>query len=214
MFMVGFDINTKAYFTISTSIIAIPTAIKILNWLATLWTSNFYFTTPLFFIIGFLFSFTFGGFTGLIIASCIIDNLLHDTYFIIGHFHYVLSLGAVYTIFASFYNYINLLTSINYNEFLGRLHYTFFFISSNLLFLSMHVLGIYCCPRRIFDYSILYIRFHWFNSFALIGIILSLLFFIFSIIILWYVFKSWLNPINTGIIIYILLIFNIILLFL
>ncbi len=81
MFIVGFDIDTKAYFTISTSIIAIPTAIKILNWLATIWSGCFFYITPVFFIIGFLFSFTFGGFTGLIIASCIIDNLLHDTYF-------------------------------------------------------------------------------------------------------------------------------------
>jgi heme/copper-type cytochrome/quinol oxidase subunit 1 len=183
MFMVGFDIDTKAYFTISTSIIAIPTAIKILNWLATIWTGCFFYITPLFFIIGFLFSFSFGGFTGLIIASCILDNLLHDTYFIIGHFHYVLSLGAVYTIFASIYNYINILTCIIYNELLGRLHYTFFFISSNIIFLSMHILGINSFPRRIFDYPILYIRFHWFNNFGMIGIILSLIFFIFSVII-------------------------------
>jgi len=111
-------------------------------------------------IIGFLSSFTFGGFTGLITASCIIDNSLHDTYFIIGHFHHISSLGAVYTIFASFYNYINPLTTITYNELLGRLHYTFFSISPNLLFLSMHVLGINSCPRRIFDYPILYIRFN------------------------------------------------------
>jgi len=181
MFMVGFDIDTKAYFTISTSIIAIPTGIKILNWLATIWSGCFFYVTPLFFIIGFLFSFSFGGFTGLIIASCIIDNLLHDTYFVIGHFHYVLSLGAVYTIFACIYNYINLLTSMNYNELLGRLHYTFFFISSNLIFLSMHILGINSFPRRIFDYSIFYTRFHWFNSFGLMGIIISFILFIFSI---------------------------------
>jgi cytochrome c oxidase subunit 1 len=108
---------------------------------------------------------------------------LHDTYFIVGHFHYVLSLGAVYTIFAGIYNYMNLLTSSIYNELLGRLHYTFFFISSNLIFLSMHVLGIYSFPRRIFDYPIIYTRYHWFNSFGLIGIFISLLFFIYSLFI-------------------------------
>ena len=121
------------------------------------WSGCFFYITPVFSIIGFSFSFTFGGFTGLIIASCIIDNLSHDTHSVIGHFHYVLSSGAVYTIFASIYNYINLLTSITYNELLGRLNYTLFFISSNLIFLSMHILGINSFPRRIFDYSVFYL---------------------------------------------------------
>ena len=85
--------------------LAVPTGIKILNWFATLWSGCFFLITPLFFIIGFLFSFSFGGFTGLILANCIIDTLLHDSYFVVGHFHYVLSLGAVYTFFAAFYNY-------------------------------------------------------------------------------------------------------------
>ena len=128
MFIVGFDIVTLSYFTTATSIIAVPTGIKIFNWLATLWTGCFYLATPLLFIIGFLFSFSFGGFTGIILANCIIDSLLHDTYFIVGHFHYVLSLGAVYTIFAAFYTYFNYFSSHFYtNEFLGRLHFSFFF---------------------------------------------------------------------------------------
>ena len=160
MFMVGFDVDTKAYFTISTSIIAVPTAIKILNWLATIWAGCFFLATPLFFLVGFLFSFTFGGFTGLIVASCLVDSLLHDTYFIVAHFHYVLSLGAVYTIFASAYGYLSLLTSTTYSELTGRLTYVAFFTSSNLVFLSMHALGINSFPRRIFDYLIVHGRFH------------------------------------------------------
>lgn len=141
--------------------------------------------TPLFFIIGFLVSFSFGGFTGLILANSIIDLILHDSYFVVGHFHYVLSLGAVYAIFGSFYTYSLFLLNFNYinspftqnnnnqnkyipfsispiafNDFIGRLAYISFFISSNLLFFPMHSLGIFGFPRRIFDYSINFYRFH------------------------------------------------------
>ena len=109
----------------------------------------------------FLFSFSFGGFTGIISANCIIDTILHDSYFVIGHFHYVLSLGAVYTIFASIYNYLIMLSSyFYYNDFIGRIHFSLFFISSNLIFFSMHSQGILGFPRRIFDYPILYFKFN------------------------------------------------------
>jgi heme/copper-type cytochrome/quinol oxidase subunit 1 len=104
-FMVGFDLDTRSYLTFSTSIIAIPTGIKILNRIATIRSSRFSLITPYLFIIGFLFSSTFGGFTGLISANSIIDTILHDSYFIIGHLHHVLSLGAIYTISAAFYTY-------------------------------------------------------------------------------------------------------------
>ena len=181
MFMVGFDIDTITYFTAATSIIAIPTGIKILNWLATLWQGSFYLVTPLFFIIGFLFSFSFGGFTGIILANCIIDILLHDSYFVIGHFHYVLSLGAVYTIFASIYNYITLLLDIIYNDFIGRIHFLLFFISSNLIFYSMHSQGILGFPRRIFDSPIIYFSFNWFSSFGILFTLFSLVIFFINI---------------------------------
>jgi heme/copper-type cytochrome/quinol oxidase subunit 1 len=137
----------------------------------------------LFFVVGFLFSFSFGGFTGLIIASCIIDSLLHDTYFVVGHFHYVLSLGAVYSIFAGTYSYTNLLMLCSYNETLGRVHYTVFFLSSNLVFLCMHTIGINSLPRRIFDYPIVFARLHWFSSFGLAGIVLSFFIFIFALVL-------------------------------
>jgi len=184
MFMVGFDIDTRTYFTAATSIIAIPTGIKILNWLGTIWSGSYWLITPLFFIIGFLFSFSFGGFTGIILANCIIDTILHDSYFVVGHFHYVLSLGAVYTIIASIYNYWLMISSYHYyNDTLGRIHFILFFISSNMIFFTMHSQGILGCPRRIFDYSMLYFNFNYFNSFSLIGITLSLLLFIISLIL-------------------------------
>ena len=185
MFMVGFDIDTRTYFTAATSIIAIPTGIKILNWLATIWSGSFWLTTSLFFIIGFLFSFSFGGFTGIILANCIIDTLLHDSYFVVAHFHYVLSLGAVYTIFSSIYNYFIMFSSyFYYNDLIGRLHFILFFISSNLIFFSMHSQGILGFPRRIFDYSIIYFKFNWFNSYGLIAIVLSMILFVSAFILL------------------------------
>jgi len=98
MFMVGFDIVTMGYFSAGTTIIAIPTGIKIFNWLSTIWSGCFYVSTSLLFIVAFLYMFTFGGLTGLILANCIIDTLIHDTYFVVGHFHYVLSIGSVFGI--------------------------------------------------------------------------------------------------------------------
>jgi len=164
----------------------------------------FYLITPIFFILGFLLSFSFGGFTGLILANSIIDLILHDSYFVVGHFHYVLSLGAVYCIFASFYTYSLFLlspslslpsssnisqlavihpfsiSSTGFNDFIGRLAYISFFISSNLLFFPMHTIGILGFPRRVFDYLIIFYRFNWLSSLSLIGIGLSLLLFLLS----------------------------------
>ena len=180
MFIVGFDIDTRSYFTSATSIIAIPTGIKLLNWLCTLWSNVYYLITPLYFIIGFLLSFSFGGFTGLILANNIIDIILHDTYFVVGHFHYVLSLGAVYSIFASFFNYFIFFSLFNFNDFLGRLSFITFFSSSNLLFFPMHSLGIFGFPRRIFDYNIIFFNFNYILSFSIIGLVSSLLIFLAS----------------------------------
>jgi len=183
MFMTGLDIVTRIYFTSITSIIAIPTGIKIFNWLSTIWSSCLYFSIPILFINGFLFSFTFGGFTGVILANCLIDSLLHDSYFVVGHFHYVLSLGAVYAIFASFYNYFILFSSyFVLIDLLGRISFIFFFLSSNIIFFSMHSLGLLGCSRRIFDYQLSFFRFHWFISFGFYGVLLSFVFFILSFI--------------------------------
>ena len=179
MFMVGFDIDTRAYYTSVTSIIAIPTGIKIINWLSSIWSGCSFLTTQLYWIIGFLYSFSFGGFSGLVLANVILDVLLHDSYFVVGHFHYVLSLGAVYTIYAAFYNYwIIFSLYIYFYDFIGRIHFIGFFISSNLIFLSMHSLGIFGFSRRIFDYAVVFIKFNWLNSFGLVGVVLSMFIFI------------------------------------
>lgn len=177
MFIVGLDINTRAYFTGATSIIAIPTAIKIFNWIGTIYAGCNYCIAPFFFILGFLFSFTFGGFTGIILANSIIDSMLHDSYFVVGHFHYVLSLGAIYSIIAGLYNYCLLFYVLKFNERIGRIHFICFFISSNLMFIPMHSIGIFNLPRRIFDYPIIYSRIQWISNCGSIGIIGSLLLF-------------------------------------
>jgi len=184
MFMVGFDIDTRAYYTSVTSIIAIPTGMKIMNWLASIWSGCSFITTTLLWVIGFLWNFSFGGFSGLVLSNVVLDVVLHDSYFVVSHFHYVLSLGAVYTIYAAFYNYWMIFSSyFIVNDFLGRGHFIMFFISSNLIFFSMHSLGIFGFPRRIFDYPVLFFRFHWLNSFGLVGVIFSLFFFISSLLI-------------------------------
>ena len=179
MFIVGFDINTRSYPTSATPIIAIPTGIKILNRFATLWSGCFFLISSLFFIIGFLLSSSFGGFTGLIPANRMIDTILHDSYFVVGHSHYVPSLGAVYTFFSAFYNYSLFFSSYYpFNEFLGRIHSPFFSISSNVISFSMHSPGILGSPRRIFDYPVIFFRYHRMNSFGTIGVLLSILRFI------------------------------------
>ena len=181
MFMVGFDIDTRAYYTSVTSIIAIPTGMKVFNWMATAWSGIGFLSSAMLWVYGFLFHFSFGGFTGLILANIIIDVVLHDSYFVVSHFHYVLSLGAVYTIFAAFFNYWIIFSSYYwFYDFLGRIHFISFFISSNLVFFSMHSLGLYGFPRRIFDYYIYFFKFNWLNAFGLVGIFISFSFFIFN----------------------------------
>ena len=146
----------------------------------TLYASSVYLITPLFFVIGFLFSFSFGGVTGLILANSYIDTLLHDSYFVVGHFHYVLSLGAVYSVFASFYAYFALF-DILIIEMIGRLTFITFFISSNLIFFNMHSLGLLGMPRRIFDYRLSFLRYNWSSSFGIIGVLITLLLFLSSL---------------------------------
>ena len=181
MFMVGSDLDTRSYFSFPTSIIAIPTGIKILNWLATIRSSPFSLITPLYFIIGFPFSSTFGGFTGPISSNSIIDTILHDSYFIIGHPHHAPSSGAIYTISAAFYTYWIFFSLISFSDYLGRIHSSSSFISSNAIFFTMHSLGIIGFPRRIYDYSMIYFKFQWCHSLGLIGIIISII--LFSILI-------------------------------
>ncbi|MGB5484167.1 cytochrome c oxidase subunit I, partial [Parasphingorhabdus sp.] len=134
MFTTGMSVNVKMYFTAATMVIAVPTGIKIFSWIATMWGGSMSFKTPMMWALGFIFMFTVGGVTGVVLANGGIDDNLHDTYYVVAHFHYVLSLGAVFSIFAGFYYWFPKMSGRMYNELLGQLHFWIFFIGVNILF--------------------------------------------------------------------------------
>ena len=177
MYTVGMSLTQQSYFMLATMVIAVPTGVKVFSWIATMWGGSIEFKTPMLWAFGFLFLFTVGGVTGVVLSQAGSDRAYHDTYYVVAHFHYVMSLGAVFSIFAGVYFYFPKMTGRMYPEWAGKLHFWAMFIGANLTFFPQHFLGRQGMPRRYIDYPEAFALWNWWSSVGAFISFASFLFF-------------------------------------
>ncbi len=199
MYTVGMGVNYRAYFVAVTMAIAVPTGVKIFSWIATMWGGSISFKTPMLWAIGFIFLFTVGGVTGIVLANAGMDIAMHDTYYVVAHFHYVLSLGAIFAIFAGFYYWFDKMTGRSYPEWAGQIHFWTTFVGVNVLFFPQHFLGLAGMPRRYIDYPDIFREWNVVSTWGAYATMVSTVFFL--VVTLYVMFagrKSVANPWGDG----------------
>jgi cytochrome c oxidase subunit 1 len=182
MYTVGMSTAAQAYFVAATMVIAVPTGVKIFSWIATMWGGSIDFKTPMQWAIGFIFLFTVGGVTGVVLANAGVDRAMHDTYYVVAHFHYTMSLGATFGIFAGWYYWFPKMSGYMYSETLGKLHFWLAFIGANMIFFPQHFLGLAGMPRRIADYPDAYAGWNYVSSIGSYVFALGLLVFFYAMV--------------------------------
>jgi len=183
MYTVGMSADAQAYFMLATMVIAVPTGVKVFSWIATMWGGSIELKTPMLWALGFIFLFTVGGVTGIVLSQAGVDRAYHDTYYVVAHFHYVMSLGAVFGIFTGIYYWIGKMSGRQYPELGGKIHFWMMFIGANITFFPQHFLGRAGMPRRYIDYPE---AFAFWNYVSSIGAFISIASFVFFLGLMYY----------------------------